>query len=168
METLTTWVLRAPLCSRESRDAFLKTLYLNQRAWRVRVAQAAIWLGAGLCLWLVIFTAPNPTDGPADRIVAAVAAVFMLCAVLAFEVYLRLYVLRIEHEENVLLVTTLATIHHRCVRLDASTTSLGETRRERAPAFAAPGYDNSWRGLQAKGQIFPFIVDSTKPTRIDH
>lgn len=145
----------------------MKIVYVNSRAWRVRVAQAAIWLGAGLCLWLVFYTAPNPADGPADRYVAAVAAILVVCAALAFEVYLRLYVLRIEREANVLLVTTLATFHHRCVRLDASTTSLGETRRARAPAFAAPGYDNSWRGLQAKGQIFPFIVDTTQPTRID-
>jgi len=136
-------------------------LYLNPRAWRVRIAQAAIWLGGGLCLWLTFFAPPNPADRPIDHLVASVAAILMVFAAVAFEFYLRLYVLRIEREGEVLLVTTLATVHHRRVRLDPGGTSLGETRRERAPAFLAPGYDNSWRGLKAKGHLFPFIVDTT-------
>jgi len=139
----------------------VKLLYLNARAWRVRIAQAAIWLGAGLCLWLTFLAPPNSTDQPIDQIVTSVAAFLMVCAVLALEVYLRLYVLRIERDGGVLLVTTLATLHHRRVRLEGISTSLGETRRERAPAFLAPGYDNSWRGLKAKGHLLPFIVDTT-------
>jgi hypothetical protein len=139
----------------------MKPAYENPRAWRVRIAQGAVWMGAGLCLWLAFFAPPNPADQSTDRIVASVAAILMVCAVLAFELYLRLYVLRIEREGGVLHVTTLATLHHRRVLLESGSTSLGETRRERAGAFLAPGYGNSWRGLKAKGHLLPFIVDTT-------
>jgi len=70
-------------------------------------------------------------------------------------------VLRIELDSGVLLVTTLATLHHRRVRLEGISTSLGETRQERAHAFLGLGAGNSWRGLKAEGHILPFIVDTT-------
>ena len=144
----------------------METLYLNPRAWRVRIAQAAIWLGAAACLWLA-FSTVNPSDDSLDRLVVYLAAAFMLCAVVAFEIYLRLYVLRIEGERDTLVVTTLATVHHRSVRLPVAAVSLGRKRREQAPPIRAPGYDNSWRGLRLEGQRFPFIVDVTEPTRLD-
>lgn len=157
-----TRLTRCRLSAGRQRGAGLvKLLYLNSRAWRVRLAQAAIWLGAGLCAWLAFIVPPNPTDGPADQLVVLIGAILMIAATLAFEVFLRLYVLRIEREGGVLQVTTLATCHHRRTRLDTAATSLGETRREQAPAFLAPGYNNSWRALKAKGHLFPFIVDTT-------
>jgi 4-amino-4-deoxy-L-arabinose transferase-like glycosyltransferase len=139
----------------------MKPVYQNRRGWRVRVAQAAIWLGAGFGLWLVFLAPPNPADQSSDQIVASVGAIFTGCAVLAFEIYLRLYVLRIEREGDVFLVTTLATLHHRHLRLDRDSLSLGETQREQAPAFLVPGYDNYWRGLKTKGHLLPFIIDTT-------
>ena len=145
----------------------MKTIYLNQRAWRVRVAQAAIWVGAALCLWLVLSPPPIPTDGSVDQLVASLGAALMLCAIIAFEVYLRLYVLRIDRELDTLVITTLATVHHRRLRLSVTALSLGQIRRERAPAALAPGYDTSWRALKVKGQTFPFIVDVTVPASLE-
>lgn len=145
----------------------LKTIYLNQRAWRVRIAQATLWLGAALCLWLVLSRPLIPTDGSVDQLVASLGAAFMLCAIIAFEVYLRLYVLRIDKDHDTLVITTLATVHHRRVRIPVTGLSLGQIRRERAPAALAPGYDNSWRALKVKGQTFPFIVDVTAPASLE-
>lgn len=140
----------------------MKPVYENLRAWRVRISQGVIWLGAGLCLWLALFAPLAPTDASGDRIVASVGAILMVCAVVAFELYLRLYVLRIERRGSVLLVTTLATLHHRHVIVDPRSASLGETRREKAGPLLAPGYDNSWRGLKAKGHLLPFIIDTSE------
>ena len=131
----------------------------------MRIAQAAIWLGVALCLWLVFFSPPNPSDRAIDGLVAPFGATFILCAAVAFEIYLRLYVVRIEKESDTLLVTTLATLHHRRVWLPVAATSLGDTHHEQAPAFLAPGYDTSWRGLRVKGRMLPFIVDVTATTR---
>lgn len=123
--------------------------------------QAAIWIGTVLCVWLAFVAPPSPVDTSADRIVAQLIALALIGAVAGFELYLRLYVLEIAREGNELRVTTLATMHHRRVRIEADTAELGQTHHERAPPFLAPGYDNSWQGLRAKGHWFPFIVDTT-------
>jgi len=147
----------------EAQSPVMKPVYQNRRGWRVRIAQAAIWLGAVFCLQLVFPMPPYPAYHVTDQIVAYVAAVLMVCAVLAFEIFLRLYVLRIERQGSVLFVTTFATLHHRHVRLDQDSLALGETRHEQASAFLTPGYDNYWRGLKPKGRLLPFIIDTTAP-----
>lgn len=140
----------------------MSVLYQNRRAWRARVAQAAIWGGAAACVW-VAAAAPRPNDTMADTIVVWVGVIFMLACVAAFEVYLRLYVLRIVRDDGALRITTLSTLHHRCVSVDAETASFSDERHEHAPPGLAPGHDNSWRGLRAKGHRFAFIVDTTQP-----
>jgi len=139
----------------------MKVIYSNPRAWRVRIAQAAIWLGAVLVVWLAFFAPANPNDQAADKIVAIAGAVFMIAMVVLIEGYLRLYVLRIERTGDTLIVTTLATLHRRTATVDLSATELGAIRRDQAPPGLAPGYDNTWRSLKAKGQPFPFIIDLT-------
>ena len=145
----------------------MKLIFANPRAWRVRIAQAAIWLGAALCVWLAFFSPSNPADQPLDKLVAVAGASVTLSAAVLFELYLRLYVLRIEREGDALLVTTLATAHHRHVSLDLRATALGDVRHEEVGPGLAPGYDNLWRSLKAKGQRLPFIIDLTPPARFE-
>jgi hypothetical protein len=145
----------------------MKIIFLNPRAWRVRVAQAAIWLSAALCVWLAFLAPASPADQALDEFVAAAGACLMLSAVVLFELYLRLYVLRIERDGDTLLVTTLATAHHRHVSLNLTAIEMGDARHEESGASLAPGYDNVWRSLKAKGQRLPFIIDLTPPARFE-
>jgi hypothetical protein len=143
----------------------VETIYDNPRAWRARIAQVAIWIGASACAWLVFEAPANPNDGLADRIVGIAGAVLLLAALVVFEVFLRFYVLRIRRDGDTLLVTTLATLHHRTARLATVDVSLGPTIRDRSPdSVWAPSYDNLRRGLHAKGYPWPFVIDLT-PTR---
>jgi hypothetical protein len=136
--------------------------YSNPRAWRVRIVQLPVWLATGLIAWLVLFAPPNPNDGPADRWVAWGGLLMMAACVLGVELFIRLYVLRMRIEGDDLVVSSLATVHHRTRRLKLADVTLGDVHRERED-----GVDNSWSGLSVAGQPLSLIVDTTPPAHLD-
>lgn len=143
------------------------SIYRNPRAWRVRVAQAAIWACAVFVVWICLFAPVNPNDGPADRIVMLAAPVFVLACVAGFECYLRLYVVLIAQEADHIAVTTLATLHRRTLLLDKKRLRLGGQRHDRILPGLSPGVDNFSSRLRVTGWRLPLIVDETPPARLD-
>ena len=135
-------------------------LYENRRAWRVRIAQAAIWI-AFVAIAAVMLGPPHPNDTLADRIVGYGGLAFIALCVLGMEIYLRLYVLRIEDGGADLRVTSLATLHHRTRVLPRADASLGAERHDFSLAGVSPGVDNTWRTFKVRGQRLPYIVDTT-------
>lgn len=139
------------------------TVYRNPRAWRVRVAQAAIAAFAATAVWLFI-SEDHAGMATADRIAVWFGLLFGLACFLAFEVYLRRYVLRIEREARGLAITTLATVHH--ARLVIRDGSLGRERNDRSSFIGAPTVNNSWIPLNLPGRWPPFIIDVTPPAKL--
>lgn len=138
----------------------MAALYANKRAWRVRIAQAAVWI-AFVAIASVMLGPPHPNDTLADVIVGYGGFAFIALCVLGMELYLRLYVLRIEDAGADLRVTTLATLHHRTRTVSRADTSLGAERHDFSPAGLSPGVDNTWRTFKVRGQRLPFIIDTT-------
>jgi len=142
-------------------------LYLNPRGWRVRVAQAAIWLGALIILWLCFLAAPNFNNGPADQVVIVAAPIFSAFCVGAFEIYLRHYVLAIAQADDKIIITTLASLHRRTLALDKRRLHLGGQRHEHTLPGLAPGVDNFSSRLRVTGWRWPLIIDETPPAALD-
>jgi len=134
--------------------------YENKRAWRVRIAQAAIWI-MFILLAGVMLGPPHPNDTLADGIIGYGGVAFLALCVIGMEIYLRLYVLRIEEDGDAVRITTLATLHRRTLTAPRSDLVLGSERHDYSPVGLAPGVDNTWRGLRRRGQRLPFIVDTT-------
>jgi len=84
-----------------------------------------------------------------------------MACVLAFEVYLRRYVVRIEREADCLAIRTLATVHQRTLRIRDG--SLGRERNDRSNLPGTPSVDNVWAALRVPGVWPPFILDLTPP-----
>lgn len=138
----------------------MAALYANKRAWRVRIAQAAVWITFA-AIASVMFGPPHPNDTLADHIVGYGGLTFIALCVLGMELYLRLYVLRIEDHGANLRITTLATLHHRTRTVPRADTSFGAERHDYSPAGVSPGVDNTWRTFNVRGQRLPYIVDTT-------
>lgn len=139
-------------------------IYRNPRAWRVRIAQAAIWAFPAALIWIAA-TAPAGTSAGELALVwslAAVAAVLLL----AFEIYLRVYVIEISTEREAVRITALATFHHRVIRPGAIV-GLGAERHERGSFGLSPSFNNRWLTLKLPGQWPPLIIDVTPPARLD-
>jgi len=135
-------------------------LYASKRAWRVRIAQAAIWI-AFIAIASVMLGPPHPNDTLADVIIGYTGLAFIALCVAGMELYLRLYVLRIEESGADMRVTTLATLHHRTRTFARTDTSFGAEHHDFSPVGAAPGVDNTWRTFKVRGQRLPFIIDTT-------
>jgi hypothetical protein len=137
-------------------------IYVNPRVWRVRVAQAAIWLAAAALIWL-FFSEDHATMATPDRIAVWFGLVFAIACVLGFEVYLRRYVVAIVREADSLAITTLATVHRRRLLIKA-----GRLGQERNDTFSGRSIvDNNWSPLAIPGIWPPMIVDVTPPARLD-
>lgn len=145
----------------------MREIYVNPRAHRVRIAQAAIWLGGAVIAWLGLFDQSGHVGSEAELIFVRVMGVAAIATIIAFEFYLRAYVLRIVREVGVLEITTLATLHHRVVRFDPAEAALGETRHETSVG-PAPRVNAFWTPLRLPGRNFTFILDETPPARLDH
>jgi hypothetical protein len=137
-------------------------IYFNPRVWRVRVAQTAIWAGAAALIWL-FFSEDHATLATQDQIAVWFGLVFAIACVLAFEVYLRRYVVAIEREADGLAITTLATLHRRRLLIRAG--MLGQERNDRFVGRSV--VDNNWSPLRLPGIWPPMVVDVTPPARLD-
>jgi len=140
-------------------------IYFNPRAWRVRIAQAAIYGFAVLAGWLFL-SEDHAGMAMADRVAVWFGLIFGAACFLAFEVYLRRYVVRIEREAEGLAITTLATVHQRTMRIHDG--SLGAERNDRSYLVGTPSVNNNWIPLRVPGVWPPFIVDVTPPATLNH
>lgn len=145
----------------------MRDIYFNPRAHRVRIAQAAIWGFGAVIVWLGLFD-PSPNVGSAAELVfVRVMGAAAIATMIAFEFYLRAYVLRIVRKGDALEITTLATLHHRIVRFDPTEAELDDTRHE-ISVGPAPRVNAFWTPLRLPGANFTFIIDETPPARLDH
>ncbi|MDZ4761817.1 MAG: hypothetical protein SGJ21_12175 [Alphaproteobacteria bacterium] len=146
-------------------------IYRNPRAHRVRIAQAAFWVFGVVLVWLA-FLDDSAVGSPGELIFVRAVGVCAIALILAFEVYLRLYVLRIREEGGALEIVTLATLHHRTFRHDPGRYDpggdvLGATRRERSRSLRAPSVNVWWTPLRLRGRRLPLIIDETPPAKLD-
>ncbi len=139
-------------------------IYWNPRAWRVRFAQAAVWALPVALTWIAATADPATSAGELALVWGLAAAAAVL--VLAFELYLRAYVIEITAEDRALRITTLATLHNRILR-PQSITGLGADRHERGSFGLSPSFNNRWVTLKLPGQWPPLIIDETPPARLD-
>jgi len=139
-------------------------LYRNPRAWRVRVAQAAIWMGLA-ALATVPANAPAPTD--ADTAVFVGCMLLMIGAVISMEFYLRRYVVAIDLAQSGAHFTTLATIGHRRKRHGRGELRYAGQRQDRFIAPGAPSVRNEWISIHDNRGRFAYVLDITPPATID-
>jgi hypothetical protein len=137
-------------------------IYFNPRVWRVRVAQAAIWVGAATLIWL-FFSEDHATIAIEDQIAVWFGLVLAIACVLGFEVYLRRYVVAIMREPDGLAITTLATFHRRRLLIKAG--RLGQERNDKFSGRSV--VDNNWSPLGIPGIWPPMIIDVTPPAKLD-
>ena len=120
-------------------------IFRSRRAWRVRIAQIAVWATA-VGLPLALATTPSAPPTSADWIVLALGLSLLAAFVVGMEIYLRLYVLELRRIEGGLEAATLATLHHRRVRFEGGAgADLGE---------------------EVPGRKLPFILDTTPPNEL--
>lgn len=132
-------------------------IYSNRRAWRVRIAQATIWLFGGLILWLVFFS-DSPVESQAEQIfvwiVAGLVASLMACT----EAYLRAYVTEMRVDGG-LCITTLSFFGQRQFVVDPAKVRLGAEKHD---FFVGRSIvNNFWMPLRVPGERLPLIVDTT-------
>ncbi|MDZ4775238.1 MAG: hypothetical protein SGJ23_00455 [Alphaproteobacteria bacterium] len=139
-------------------------LYRNPRAWRARVAQAAIWIGL-VALATIPLNAPPPTD--ADTAVYIGGMLLMIGAVIGMEIYLRRYVVAIDVSEGGADFTTLATLGHRRKRHGRGELRYAGERQDRFIAPGAPSVKNEWISIHDNRGRFAYVLDITPPATID-
>lgn len=139
-------------------------IYSNPRAWRARIAQAAISLLAAGMVWLFV-SEDHAAMTSGDRIAVWFGLIFGVACFLAFEVYLRRYVVEMKRDGDALAITTLATAHRRTVRIRDG--SLGRERGDRSNLVGAPSVNNMWIPLRVPGMWPPFILDATPPAMLN-
>ena len=140
-------------------------IFRSRRAWRVRIAQIAVWATA-VGLPLALATTPSAPPTSADWIVLALGLSLLAAFVVGMEIYLRLYVLELRRIEGGLEAATLATLHHRRVRFEGGAgADLGEERREKG-WYGGVSFDNQSSFLRVPGRKLPFILDTTPPNEL--
>src|SRR5688572_29637696 len=102
-------------------------IYDNPRAWRVRIAQAAIWVFGGLIVWGVPFSGA-PVGSQAELIFVWVIWALTLATLAGTEFYLRAYVLSIRFEGAQACITTLTFFGQRSLLVDPSRFAFGSER----------------------------------------
>lgn len=132
-------------------------IYDNPRAWRVRIAQVAVWLFGAAIVWLAFFS--NGHVGSfAEQIFVWVMGAASILVLAGTEFYLRAYVLKMRLETR-LEITTLSFFGRRSIEADPAAISLG---RERHDLWLYRSIvDNYWIPLNVPGEVLPLIVDTT-------
>ena len=138
-----------------------RVFYANSRQLVLRFVQVVLWGGAGLILWLVSQLGQNPRDTLADYVVSIIGALVMVAGVIGYEVYLRLYVVRLEARNGLLRFTTLSTFGTRGFNVDPEQVYVGAPVRLRTDGLAAPSTDTTHRSINVVGRKLPLIVDLT-------
>lgn len=139
-------------------------IYFNPRVWRVRIAQAAVSLLAAGMVWLFV-SEDHAAMTSGDRIAVWFGLIFGLACFLGFEVYLRRYVVEVKRDGDALAITTLATVHHRTMRIRDG--SLGREQNDRSSLIGAPTVNNNWIPLRVPGVWPPFLIDVTPPATLN-
>jgi len=138
-------------------------LYFNPRAWRVRIAQAAIWLFGAAIVWIAFSEGAYASAG--EQVFVIVIALTMIGAMIGFVFYLRAYVVRITPGPDGWTITTLDALGETSFAFDPRTATLGETRHDFMVARLI--VDNQWATLRLPGRRIPLILDVTPPARLD-
>lgn len=132
-------------------------IYANPRAWRVRIAQAAVWIVGAAILWLILFSGEAP-QSQADLYAAWICAPLAAAAIVAMAVYPYCYVVRLRVRGG-LEITTLSLFGQRTFNVNPALVALGALRNDRLAARTF--VNNFWRPLRVPGEMFPLIVDTT-------
>ncbi|HRO02889.1 MAG TPA: hypothetical protein PLS69_04720 [Terricaulis sp.] len=132
-------------------------IYSNPRGWRVRIAQAAIWLFGGLIVWLAFFS-NGRVDSFGEQIFVWVAGALAALIMAATEYYLRAYVIEMRLEGG-LRITTLSFFGQRSFTIDPADARVGGERHD---FFVGRSIvNNFWMPMNVPGEPLPLIVDTT-------
>lgn len=132
-------------------------IYANPRAWRVRIAQAAIWGFGAMILWLAFFSNGSVASMGEQIfvwIVGALTAVVMACT----EFYLRAYVVGMRLEGG-LRITTLSFFGQRSFTVDPTSVRVGAEKHDFLVARQV--VNNFWTPMHVPGEPLALIVDTT-------
>jgi hypothetical protein len=132
-------------------------IYANPRAWRVRIAQAAIWVFGAPLVWLAFFSGA-PVESMGEQVFVWVAGALMALIMAGAEFYLRAYVVDMRLEGG-LRITTLSFFGQRSFTVDPALVRLGDEKhdffvgRQIVSNYCAP--------LRVPGEPLPLIIDTT-------
>lgn len=132
-------------------------IYSNPRGWRVRIAQAAIWVFGGLIVWLAFFS-DGHVGSQGEQIFVWVTGALTALVMACTELYLRAYVIGMRLEGG-LRITTLSFFGQRSFTVDPAAVRLGGERHD---FFIGRSIvNNFWMPMNAPGEPLPLIVDTT-------
>lgn len=132
-------------------------VYSNPRAWRVRIAQATIWIFGGIIVWLAFFS-NGRVDSFGEQIFVWVAGALMALIMAGTEYYLRAYVVEMRLDGG-LRITTLSFFGQRSITVDPAAVSLGRERHDFSVTRSI--VNNYWMPFNVPGEPLPLIVDTT-------
>ena len=132
-------------------------IYANPRAWRVRIAQAAIWGFGGVIIWLAFFS-NGPVARQGEQIFVWVVGALMALVMAGTEFYLRAYVVDMRLEGG-LRITTLSFFGQRSFTVDPASVRLGAEKHDLSVVRVV--VDNYWMPLHVPGEPVPLIIDTT-------
>lgn len=133
-------------------------IYNNTRAWRVRIAQAAIWIGGGVIVWLAFFS-DSRVESYGEQVFVWVMAALSIIVMAGTEFYLRAYVLQLRAEGAKLAIETLSFFGQRSLSVDLNAITFGRERHDFSNARGI--VSNYWIPLNVPGEVLPLIVDTT-------
>jgi hypothetical protein len=136
-------------------------IYTNPRAWRVRIAQVAVFIGGALIVWLAFFSDGRVGSAAEQYFVWALGALGLVLMA-GTEFYLRAYVVRISRDWR---VTTLSFFGERSFSADPTRIRFGAERHD-ISAYRQL-VNNFWMPMRVPGEVLPLIVDTTPPARFD-
>lgn len=132
-------------------------IFSNPRAWRVRIAQAAVWIGGALIVWLAFF-ADGHVNSQGEQVFVWVMGAAAALVMASTEYYLRAYVVQMRLDGG-LRITTLTFFGQRDLVVDPASVQLGKERHDFL--IARQVVDNYWMPLRVPGEPLPLIVDTT-------
>lgn len=132
-------------------------IYANPRAWRVRIAQAAIWGFGGLIVWLAFFSNGH-VGSQGEQIFVWVLGALTALIMAGTEYYLRAYVVDMRLDGG-LRITTLSFFGQRSFTVDPASVRLGAEKHDLFVGRQV--VSNFWMPLHVPGEPLPLIVDTT-------
>ena len=132
-------------------------IFSNPRAWRVRIAQAAVWGFGALIVWLAFFS-DSRVESQGEQIFVWVVAGLTMLVMAGTEFYLRAYVIDMRVEGG-LRITTLSFFGQRSFVVDPVDIRVGGEKHD---FFVGRSIvNNFWIPMHVPGERFPLIVDTT-------
>ncbi len=133
-------------------------IFSNPRGWRVRIAQAAIYIFGALIFWLAFFS-NGRVESFGEQIFVWVIGALCVPIMLFMTAYPSYYVTHMRLLREGLEITTLTFLSQRTFLIDPARVQLG---RERHDLFIGRSIvSNFWHGLWIEGRKLPLIVDVT-------